>query len=193
MSSGKVPLAPRPARSHISGFTIPFQWLRMGAHQFWEKLQAARASHANPTETIHWDTYALATQVFAAMTVEAQLNTYGFVRFGEALFRKQFQRKGPVERLKRMAVSGAGVRLGDGDPLVRTLVSLVRKRNPIVHMQSNEEVFDQAGNIIQPAPRPPDHLADAKTAIEEMEAFVRAFAELVAHHDVESLIYIMPL
>ena len=86
-----------------------------------------------------------------------------------------------------------GVQLSDGDAIVRTLASLVRKRNPIVHMQSDEELFDQTGRIIQPAPRPPDHLADAKSAIEEMEAFVHGFAELVAHHDVESLVYINPM
>jgi hypothetical protein len=127
------------------------------------------------------------------MTAEAQLNTYGLVRFGEDVFEQQFRWKGPVKRLKRMMARGAGIELGNGDVLVQTLASLMSKRDPIVHMQSNEEVFDQAGSVIRAAPRPPDHLGGAEAAVREMEDFVRGFAELVAHHDVESLVYIMPI
>ncbi len=42
------------------------------------------ADESNPLveASFYWETYALAVQVFAGMTVDALLNTYGLVRFG---------------------------------------------------------------------------------------------------------------
>jgi hypothetical protein len=161
---------------------------------FWQHLQASRGGQVDPVEAWHWDTYALATQVFAAMTVEAQINTYGLVRFGEELFeQRRFRWQGPVPRLKNMVAEGCGVTLTGADELVRTLASLMRKRNPIVHMQCNEEKFDKEGHIIQAAPPPPDHFAGAQAAVQEMQAFLGGFPTLVAHNDPESLTYIMAM
>jgi len=191
LARSSVPLAPRPARGSVSGFTIPFQGLYHSTLHFWQRLQAARVSHDDPIETWHWDTYALAAQVFAALTAEAQLNTYGLVRFGEELFEREFRWKGPITRLQRMVARGAGVELPRSDALVRTLASLMDKRDPIVHMQSNEEKFDHSGHIIKAAPPPPHHLGRAQAAVEEMRAFLGGFAALVSQHDPESLAYIM--
>ena len=150
-------------RSHFAGFSIPWQMLRHSTLQFRRRLQAALEPGADSLEAWHWDTYALATQVFAAMAAEAQLNTYGLVRFEPALFEELRWMK-VVKRLKRMAALGAGVDLQDSDALVQMLTSLAGKRNPIVHMHANEEVFDQDGRIIRPAPPPPDYLAGADAA-----------------------------
>jgi hypothetical protein len=191
LKGASVP-APRPVRSHYTGFSIPWQMLRQGALHFQRRMNAARANHADPMETWHWDTYALATQVFAAMAAEALLNTYGLVRFEPDLLEKLQWTPSTVKRLKRMVALGAGIQLQDSDALVRTLASLMEKRNPIVHMQANEEVFDHDGHIIRPAPPPPDHLAGANAAVQEMETFLRGFAELIGHHDIESWTYVAP-
>jgi hypothetical protein len=179
-------------RSHIAGFSIPWQMLRQSTLHFLRRMQAARASHADPEETWHWDSYALATQVFAAMTAEAVLNTYGLVRFEPELLERLRWIVPVVKRLKRMLVLGAGVELQDPDDLVRTLASLANRRNSIVHMQANEEVFDQAGHIIRPAPPPPDHVAGAEAAVQEMEAFLIGFAASIGRHDIESWAYVAP-
>jgi len=140
-----------------------------------------------------WETYALAVQVFAGMTVEAVLNTYGLVRFGEEQFRRFFRPKGPVQRLKMMMEYGPGIRLTNDDDLVRTLSSLINKRNPIVHMQSDEEIFDTAGRIVRAVPTPVDELAGAEAAVAEMEDFLNRFAAFVGEHDLESWTYVAPL
>jgi hypothetical protein len=166
--------------------------LRQSALHFQRRMQAARATDADPVEAWHWDTYALATQVFSAMAAEALLNTYGLVRFEPDLFEELRWTPSTVKRLKRMVALGTGIELQDTDALVRTLTSLMQKRNPIVHMQANEEVFDHAGHIIQPAPPPQDHVAGADAAIQEMETFLRGFAELIGHHDIESWTFVAP-
>lgn len=195
---------PRPEREPVTGFSIPFQFLRHSTHHLWRMLGEARNALPKETEriddsnplvdaSVHWETYALAVQVFAGMTVESVLNTYGLVRFGEQQFRDYFQMKGPVARFKAMMEWGPGLKLNDGDEVVRTLSSLAAKRNLIVHMQSDEEVFDQQGKIIRPAPPPLDELAGAKAAIQEMDLFLRGFAELIGKHDIESWMTVAPL
>lgn len=140
-----------------------------------------------------WETYALAVQVFAGMTVEAVLNTYGLVRFGEELFKRYFRQGGPVQRLKLMMEYGPEIKLTNDDHMIHTLGSLVNKRNPIVHMQSDEEVFESDGRIILPAPAPVDELAGAENAVSEMEEFLRSFADFVGKHDIESWTYVATL
>lgn len=193
-SRGQLPpIAPRPERARISGFTIPFMTLRLGAHYFLKSAQGAQGRPVNPEQAVNWDTYALAAQVFAAMAAEAQLNTYGLVRLGEILFAtREFRNLSTVARLKRIALRSVGEQLLDSDPLVRGLQSLMRKRNPIVHMQANEEVFDHEGHILRAAPPPPDHLVDAATAVQEMEAFLRGFAAWVGRHDIDSWAHVTP-
>lgn len=187
------PIAPRPERAHIKGFTIPFMALRLGALHFLKIAQAAQELPTDPEQAFHWDTYARAAQVFAAMAAEAQLNTYGLVRFGEELYAaKEFRSVGAVKRLKRIALRSAGVQLADDDPLVLGLRSLMAKRNPIVHMQADEEVFNHDGQIIRAAPPPPELLVDAPAAIQEMEAFLQGFAAWVGRHDIENWTYAMP-
>ena len=167
--------------------------LRLGALHF---LKIARTAQTQPTDreqAFHWDTYARAAQVFAAMAAEAQLNTYGLVRFGGRLYAaKEFRRLGPAARLKHIALRSVGVPIPDNDPLVLGLRSLMAKRNPIVHMQADEEEFDNDGHIVRAAPPPPEHVVDAPQAIVEMEEFLRAFAAWVGKHDIENWTYVMP-
>ncbi len=165
--------------------------LRETTLHFHRRMLAARTSGADPLETWHSDSYALAVQVFASMAAEAQLDTYGLVRF-EAPLAEKLRWEPIVRRLKRMATLGAGIELQDGDSLVRTLGSLAEKRNPIVHMRTNEEVFDHEGHIIHAAPPPPDHLAGADAAVQEMDSFLLGFADLIGKHDMESWTYIAP-
>lgn len=187
------PIAPRPQRAPISGFTIPFMTLRLAAHHFLKSAQVAQAQPTDREQAFHWDSYALAAQVFAAMAAEAQLNTYGLVRFGEELYAgREFRRLGPVKRLKHIALRSVGVSITDDDPLMVHLRSLMAKRNPIVHMQADEEVFDHDGHIIRAAQPPPEHLVDAPAAIQEMEEFLRGFAAWVGRHDVDNLMQVMP-
>ena len=187
------PIAARPEREHIKGFSIPFMALRLGALHFLKLAHKAQAQPTDPEQGFHWDTYALAAQVFAAMAAEAQLNTYGLVRFGENLYATdEFRNRGPVKRLKRIGLRSVGVQIADHDPLVLGLRSLLAKRNPIVHMQADEEAFDKDGHIIRPAPPLPEHLVDAPRAIVEMEEFLRGFAAWVGKHDIENWTYVMP-
>ncbi|SRR6266568_5740638 len=117
----------------------------------------------------------------------------GWCGSGGEEFNRRFRKRGPVVRLKMMMEWGPCVTLDDTDELVGTLRSLVDKRNPIVHMQSNEEVFDAAGRILRPAQRPLDELEGAEAAVNEMEQVLCAFADLIAKHDIESWAYVAPM
>ncbi len=148
---------------------------------FPEHAAASSVTWLSPAEAAtawHWQTYAWAVQVFAAMTAEAALNTYGMVRFGPDEFERHFRWNNPVVRLKRMAQYGAGVRLKNKYPLVRTLASLMAKRDGIVHMQSNQDLPDKTGRMVSSSGPPPDWLAGADAAIQEMEAFLVGLRQL---------------
>jgi hypothetical protein len=178
------------------GLSIPYQMLRDSTRHLLRRLRGSREvldafKETNPPTPIahsptedelieawHWQTYALAVQVFAAMTVEAALNTYGMARFGEQEFERCFRWDGPIGRLRRLAKYGAGVKLKKSHELYRAVASLMAKRDSIVHMQSFEELLDEYGQQTAP-PRPQRDLwADADEAIREMDLFLQRFWEL---------------
>lgn len=197
------PPVPRPAPVRV-GFGIPAPALRRSALHFWKLLEEAEAFRNAPAAdqpvdnpdwrledaAAHLESYAWAVQVFAAVTVEAALNTYGLVRFNAEQFELHFRFAGPVPRLKAMLAFGAGVNLDDDDALVTTLKSLMAKRDRIVHMQSDEEQLD-SGAADQPSAAP-DPVAEAKAALQDMDVFFRRWGELLVQGDPEAWVFVMP-
>jgi len=186
------------------GFSLPYRELLANVQRFYVWLDAAAATDSvvlssetdaaafrrGVAELMDRQMLSRAVQVFAGMTAESALNTYGLIRFGEATFERCFARRGPVWRLTEMAKHGAGRVLAKGDPLVCTLESLCEKRNRLVHPRAEEAAFDRSMTLV-PASTPQAHryLTEADAAYREVHAFLRAFADL----DSETQTFLWPL
>lgn len=193
----------RPFPSRV-GLSIPYQNLRYSAFQLYRRLvesetildratrdpSAVEPSSPDALEAWHWQTYAWAVQVFAAMTVEAALNTYGVARFGEQEF-ERFRWNGPVRRLRRMAKYGAGLTLEESHELCRLVASLMEKRDGIVHMQSDEELLDEHGRQTAAPRSQRDLWTDADEAVDEMEEFLQKFALLDPDPSIQMVLMVM--
>lgn len=123
--------------------------------------------------------YSQATIVFAAMTAEAALNTYGLLRFGEETFEKHFAFRGPAKRLRRLARYGAGREVPWDDPMLLALTRLVGVRNSIAHTRSEESRMDAAGVFhTSTTQRRFNWASEVESLVQDMDTFLTQFAAL---------------
>ncbi len=124
--------------------------------------------------------YSRAVQVFAAMAVEAALNCYGLMWFGEAGFEKYFKRCPTVPKLKKLAKICAGKELNDTDEIVRLASSLMVKRNAHVHPRAEESSPDAQGvfRIVTQKRQPRRYPSAGHEAAAELNRFLELFAGL---------------
>ncbi len=135
--------------------------------------------------------YSRAVQVFAAMVVEATLNTYGLLRFGEETFERKAARAGPAERAKLLLESMDAASIADVEAIVRIVDRLARRRNALVHPRAELCLLDCETGTFQtvtqrrPGPVNPDA---ARLTIAEMERFLKLFGEILEKHDVDAAV-----
>ncbi len=139
------------------------------------------------TTAAHWrlarkrDLLSDSVKVFAAMSAEAFLNFYGVLRLGPSNFDKKIERLGPVDKLKKLFKLCDGIALKDDDALVQVLDRIAKRRNNLVHPQTEE--FQE----LPPAEaRGGDKIPEAaKEAVADMNLFFQEFGKQrpdVAHH-----------
>lgn len=151
--------------------------LLWNTQQTWRRYLHPRTSARAALQDIQL--YSQAAIVFAAMTVEAALNTYGLVRFGEEAFEKHFAFHGPAQRLRRLASYGAGRELESDDPMLTSLTRLISVRNRIAHTRSEESRMDDAG-VFRPHTTPQRYnwSSEVPSAVQDMDTFLTHFASL---------------
>lgn len=110
-------------------------------------------------------------KIFSAMAVEAFLNYYGVVRFGEDDYTSHFERLGLVPKLRVLLLVCDSLSISEPDPLIQLLQRIAQRRNSLVHPKARElqqyvPVEDRGGDKI------PDVAQDA---VRDMDAFFREF------------------
>lgn len=136
--------------------------------------------------------YASAVTIFSAMTVEAMLNAYGLLRFGEAEFERVYARLGPRRKLRELVADGCNVNLVDEDPLVQALLALVHRRNELVHPRAYETIIDEKGFHVPDAVwNRPDTVESAEQSRIEMDTVVSVFPTL--DQETEGLLRVRPI
>ncbi len=203
-SSGKLAPGPLPV---TGGITRLSQYLREDTHRFGEELRRAQAklcpsakvAPGRATRSLRrWvgvmervQRYSRVIQVLAHLSVEAFLNEYGYLRFGEEGFEKNLRREGSVPKLKAMLRATSQVDLDDAAEIVVALRRLADRRNAIVHPRPELSVFDDSGvlNSITSKRLPPMDAQAAVAAVEDMERFFALFLG----YDAEAATVISPL
>lgn len=127
--------------------------------------------------------YSRAVQVFALLTVEAALNTYGLLRFDEEAFERKAEKTGPATKVKILLEAATGAPLDADDEIVQIVDRLARRRNALVHPRAELYLLDGSGTyqaVSSPRPAPVDREA-ALAAIADMDRFL----ELLPQRDPE--------
>lgn len=134
--------------------------------------------------------YSRAVQVFTAMVVEASLNTYGLLGFGEETFERKAARAGPAERVRILLESATATSAADIEEIVQIVDRLARRRNALVHPRAELALLDETGTFrTVTARRPgPVNLDAAHAAIADMECFLKRFGALLEKHHVEAAV-----
>lgn len=184
----------------IGGFSSLFVELRDGALRLREDLDAAHSvmqadlSTSPPSDLPPsvWDVklYSTSVTIFAAAAIEAALNQYGLMRFGEEQFERHFAYAGPVKRLRRLAKFARGLDLADNDPLVAAVARLSQRRNELLHPRAVESTVDSQGVFRTPdaAWNTPTKRVHADESIKDMEIFFSLFPQL----DPETAMFLRP-
>jgi hypothetical protein len=134
--------------------------------------------------------YSRPVQVFAAMVVEATLDTYGLFRLGEETFERQAAYAGPAERVRILLESVPATFVTDIKEIVRIVDRLACRRNALVHPRGELSLMDEMGTFRSlTARRPvPINLDTAHTASADMECFLKRFGALLEKHHVEAAV-----
>ena len=195
----KAPYSIRPADYQGSWLTNDRQYFE-GAHALLEELEkvVAEVNKRWPKplgETVKKDEaspelWSLArkrdllqdsVKIFSAMTVEAFLNFYGVVRLGQDAFESDFERLGPVAKLRKLIEVCDNVTLSDHEPIVQTLSRIAKRRNRLVHPRTSE-----VGGYVPAVDRGGDKVPDvARESVSDMVHFFQQFGALnadIAHH-----------
>ena len=113
------------------------------------------------------------TLLFAAMAVEAFLNFYGAVRFGEAEYRNHFERLGLVPKLQQLLLICDSWSIAKNDPLVKALQVVAEGRNELAHPKAWKDHANNQGKHLKPIP------GAAQEAVKAMTTFFEEFKSLV--------------
>jgi hypothetical protein len=145
------------------------------------KAFAASADQAivpEPRLILHVQLYSRAVQVFAAMSVEAALNTYGLVRFGNEQFDEyESKPKGPRRKLIDFLDHSFARKPGKTDPITLAVERLTVRRNALVHQKSDESTLDEQQRFtFTSGPNKPDVSVEAANeSFDDMELFFQDF------------------
>ena len=108
-------------------------------------------------------------RIYAAMAVEGFLNFYGVLRLGQKVFDEHFERLSLIQKLQRLILISESIVISQQDPLVKTLESIAKGRNSLVHPKALE--------IKDSSKRTSTNIPDvAKKAVDGMESFFKQFA-----------------
>lgn len=114
-------------------------------------------------------------RAFSAMAVEAFLNFYGVVRFGEKEYSTHFERLGLVPKLRQLLLICNRLSITERDPLVETLQRIAESRNSLVHPKAKE-----LPNYVPAEDRPGIKIPEAaRDAVRNMELFFEQFVDAV--------------
>lgn len=110
-------------------------------------------------------------QVFALLAVEAALNEYGYLRFGQPIFDKKFEGQSIGKKLTGMLRQVLGS-FEESHEIVAVVKALAARRNRLVHPKPEMEMWSGDGIRTATTTRLPRVDRDsAITAVQEMERF----------------------
>jgi hypothetical protein len=114
-------------------------------------------------------------QVFALLAVEASLNEYGYLRFGEETFDKKFGRLPIAKKLVRMLREVLGG-FDEAHEIIAVVGALAARRNRLVHPRPEMEAWSEDGTRTATTTRLPRvNPESALAAVKEMERFFELF------------------
>jgi len=123
-----------------------------------------------------------AVEAFACFALEAAVNTYGVLRFGEDQFYSALERLPLKDKLKRAVKDGEGVTLEDSDEILQIVGRRVNSRDAIVHPKSHQyhPVTKKLISKTKVSPRPPiDRATDALADMNRFFQLLPALSEAV--------------
>lgn len=101
---------------------------------------------------IHVERYSMAVQVLAAMTIEAAVDIYAVVRFGEVAARstwKRYHPRGIAGKLVEMLQAATGASPEAAAEILQIVDRIAKARNAFVHPKSDETLYDNQGNPLR--------------------------------------------
>jgi hypothetical protein len=200
----RSPTTPRPPRRPVpigASFGAPYSELNEATMRLGRKLAAAeeegREYAAELREKLDVehdghiydiDLFSMTIQVFAAMTVEAALNEYAVVRFGQHYYEAQSKRPARKRYADLFADLGQDALYREGSECMDRLFS---RRNRLVHPATGEYHYEADGS---PKPdNPPSTYVPttggaARDAIRDMNRLLAIMREL----DPEVMLFLHP-
>lgn len=192
---------PRPVPSRV-GYGVPQSELYAACERFWKDLERAdkigRADAAALSQALQieyeyhgtWEVelYASAIHIFAAMTVEAVMNVFAVVRFGEQHFNAHFRYGPPITRLRKILYYLPQIDLSDDSEIAQLIKRLFKVRDDLVHAKSAEDFYDEQHRPI----REREDLVVTKETAADALADLRRFVNWISQLDqeVESFIQV---
>ncbi len=109
--------------------------------------------------------------IFVAMTVEAFINYYGVIRFGENDYQTHIERKGFIPKIKFILLKCDSISLNSNSELLKIMDKIAKQRSDLVHPKTKEvegylPVEDRPGHKIPEA---------AQEAVDNMNSFFSEF------------------
>jgi hypothetical protein len=124
--------------------------------------------------------YSRAAQVFSAMAMEAALNCYGLMWFGESKFERKIGSMPTIRKLVAMIEYTTGAKMEGDSEIVEVARRLMAKRNAHVHPRAAESSPDASGTF-QTVSRKLQPRRDPRAALEsaaDLDHFLTLFARL---------------
>ena len=113
--------------------------------------------------------------LFAAIAVEAAINYYGVLRFGEDVYHDNFERLRVPEKLRIILLVCDDLELENGDSILRCANQVAQRRNRLAHSKAKDmskpgTQVERVGPVIVDA---------AREAVADCDAFFDALMALV--------------
>ncbi len=121
------------------------------AHEEVGRIRERLGIPAEYQPDVHVERYSMVVQVLIATTIEATIDMYAVVRFGEDAARKTWKgnhKKGIAGKLGEMLHAATGVQLNGNAELLEIVRRIYRRRNAFVHPKSDETMFE-GGNPVR--------------------------------------------
>lgn len=138
-----------------------------------------------PQEQEAWDLnrqayrrHAHAAVVFAALAVEAFLNTYGVLLMGEQHYLSTFERLKPIEKLNVLTLAAAQKLVEPSDDMAQALTLVFKSRNEVAHPKTREHAYTDLPAVAMKERRQPSDVQHAKNSVRAMTLFFQEFIEI---------------
>ncbi len=162
----------------MRGFLFDVERAEAEYRQEVEAIKAKLGVHATYSDTPAVMRYSAATQLFAAITVDALISLYVVLKYGGENHDKVL-RMGSTEKRLKAVFAGVGKVLPEDAEIFRLLRDIATSRHRIAHPHSAEYVQGRAGKSPQPdRPWSDDSGAAAREAVQRVDRVIQLLMSL---------------